>query len=72
MSAYVCALAAHSLQAEAGQHLKLIKRKSSQCHGCNLSPILTLRGSFINLFAPLLPSLVSIPTLAARRDVIAK
>lgn len=42
-------------QTQASQHLKLIKHKSPQRHRCNLKPILTFRGSFINLFASLLP-----------------
>lgn len=41
-------------QTQASQHLKLIKHKSPQRHRCNSKPILTFRGSFINLFASLL------------------
>ncbi len=50
-------LPTHALpaQTQASQHLKLIKHKSPQRHRCNLRPILTLRGSFINLYAALLP-----------------
>lgn len=38
-----------SARTQARQHLKLIKHKSPQRHRCNLKPLLTFRGSFINL-----------------------